>query len=76
MEDSTTVSRDYADQEQSTFRPNANAALIAISALVMLACVCVLLLTSHRSDLWPTVAMIGSLCGFGALLSFFVTRVK
>jgi len=27
--------------------------------------------SNNRADLWPTVAMIGSLCGFGAIMSFF-----
>lgn len=71
----TTSVRDYTDNETSA-RPNANTAYIAITALVVLASVCILLLTSSRPDLWPTVAMIGSLCGFGALMSFFVTRTK
>lgn len=62
--------------EESSTRPNANMAYIAITALVVIACVCVLLLTSNRSDLWPSVAMIGSLCCFGAVMSFFVTRAK
>jgi hypothetical protein len=74
MEMSPSV-REYPDNEIST-RPNANTAYIAITALVMLASGCVLLLTSNRADLWPTVAMIGSLCGFGALMSFFVTRAS
>jgi hypothetical protein len=34
------------------------------------------LLTNNRADLWPTVAMIGSLCGFGAVMSFFVTKPR
>lgn len=65
----------YTEQDSSA-RPNANMAYIAITALVAIACVCVLLLTNNRSDLWPSVAMIGSLCGFGAIMSFFVTRAK
>jgi hypothetical protein len=57
-------------------RPTANTAYIVITALIVFASVCVLLLTKGRPDLWPTVAMIGSLCGFGAIMSFFVTRPK
>lgn len=57
-------------------RPNANSAYIAITALVALSSVCILLLTSNRPDLWPTVAMVGALCCFGAVMSFFVTRSK
>jgi 1,4-dihydroxy-2-naphthoate octaprenyltransferase len=57
-------------------RPNANTAYIVITALVVLASVCILLLTNNRADLWPTVAMIGSLCGFGAIMSFFVNQAK
>jgi 1,4-dihydroxy-2-naphthoate octaprenyltransferase len=65
--------REYPENEAVT-RPNANTAYIAITALVILASICILLLTNNRADLWPTVAMIGSLCGFGAIVSFFVTR--
>jgi 1,4-dihydroxy-2-naphthoate octaprenyltransferase len=65
--------REYPENEAVT-RPNANTAYIAIAALVILASICILLLTSNRADLWPTVAMIGSICGFGAIVSFFVTR--
>ena len=61
---------------EASDRPNANTAYIAITALVVLSSVCILLITNGRSDLWPTVAMIGSLCGFGAMMSFFVTRPK
>jgi 1,4-dihydroxy-2-naphthoate octaprenyltransferase len=67
--------RDYPENEISS-RPNANTAYIAITALVVLASVFILLLTNNRADLWPTVAMIGSLCGFGAIMSFFVTKPK
>jgi 1,4-dihydroxy-2-naphthoate octaprenyltransferase len=64
-------------QENETInRPNANTAYIAITALIVFASVCILLITKNRPDLWPTVAMIGSLCGFGAIMSFFVTRPK
>lgn len=56
--------------------PNANTAYIAITALVAIASVCILLMTSNRPDLWPTVAMVGALCVFGALMSYFVTRGK
>jgi hypothetical protein len=62
--------------EASVNRPNANTAYITITALIVLASVCILLLTNNRTDLWPTVAMVGSLCGFGAIMSFFVTRPK
>jgi len=57
-------------------RPNANTAYIAITALVVLASVCILLLTNNRADLWPTVAMVGALCSFGAIMSFFVTKPR
>jgi 1,4-dihydroxy-2-naphthoate octaprenyltransferase len=67
--------RAYPENEVVS-RPNANTAYIVITALVVLASVCILLLTNNRADLWPTVAMIGSLCGFGAVISFFVTRPK
>ena len=67
--------RAYPENETAN-RPNANTAYIAITALVVLASVCILLLTNNRADLWPTVAMIGSLCGFGAMMSFFVTRPR
>jgi len=59
-----------------TTTPNANTAYIAITALVVIGSVCILLMTGTRPDLWPTVAMIGSICIFGALMSFFVTRTK
>jgi 1,4-dihydroxy-2-naphthoate octaprenyltransferase len=65
--------REYPETE-AVARPNANTAYIAITALVILASICILLLTNSRADLWPTVAMIGSVCGFGAIVSFFVTR--
>jgi len=71
----TSSVNEYSDNEIPA-RPNANTAYIAITALVALSSVCILLLTSSRPDLWPTVAMIGLLCGFGALMSFFVTRSK
>jgi 1,4-dihydroxy-2-naphthoate octaprenyltransferase len=67
--------RAYPENEVVS-RPNANTAYIVITALVVLASVCILLLTNNRADLWPTVAMIGSLCGFGAVISFFVTRPR
>jgi 1,4-dihydroxy-2-naphthoate octaprenyltransferase len=67
--------RAYPENEVAS-RPNANTAYIVITALVVLASVCILLLTNNRADLWPTVAMIGSLCGFGAVISFFVTRPR
>ena len=67
--------RHYPENEAIN-RPNANTAYIAITALVVLASVFILLLTNNRPDLWPTVAMIGSLCGFGAIMSFFVTRPR
>lgn len=67
--------RHYPENETAN-RPNANTAYIAITALVVLASVFILLLTNSRADLWPTVAMIGSLCGFGAIMSFFVTRPR
>ena len=67
--------REYPDKAEAS-RPNANAAFIAIAAMAILASVCILLLTSNRADLWPTVAMIGSLCGFGTVMSFFVTRTR
>jgi 1,4-dihydroxy-2-naphthoate octaprenyltransferase len=66
--------RAYPENEVSP--PNANTAYIVITALVVLASVCILLLTNNRADLWPTVAMIGSLCGFGAIMSFFVTKPR
>ena len=72
---SATSAREYSSQDEVS-RPNAYTAYIAITALVALSSVCILLLTSSRADLWPTVAMIGSLCGFGGLMSFFVTRAK
>lgn len=72
---SATSARDYTSQEEIS-RPNAYTAYIAITALVALSSVCILLLTSGRADLWPTVAMIGTLCGFGALMSFFVMRAN
>lgn len=65
----------YPENETAN-RPNANTAYIAITALVVLASVFILLLTNSRADLWPTVAMIGALCGFGAIMSFFVTRPR
>lgn len=69
--------QEYSDHDTaSSVRPNANTAYIAITALVSLSSVCILLLTNNRPDLWPTVAMIGSLCGFGGLISYFVTRGK
>lgn len=69
--------REYTGSEaDSVARPNANTAYIAITALVSLSSICILLLTNNRPDLWPTVAMIGSLCGFGGLISYFVTRGK
>jgi 1,4-dihydroxy-2-naphthoate octaprenyltransferase len=67
--------REYSENE-TVNRPNANTAYIAITALVVLASVCILLLTNNRADLWPTVAMVGALCGFGAIMSFFVTRPR
>jgi hypothetical protein len=79
VEQSATSLREYPQNETSSWsedRPNANTAYIAITALIVLASVCILLLTNNRPDLWPTVAMIGSLCGFGAIMSFFVTRPK
>lgn len=66
--------QEYTDHDSTTVRPNANTAYIAITALVSLSSVCIILLTNNRPDLWPTVAMIGSLCGFGGLISYFVTR--
>jgi hypothetical protein len=75
VENSASSVREYQDTE-AVSRPNANTAYIAITALIVLASVCILLLTNNRADLWPTVAMIGSLCGFGAIMSFFVTRPK
>jgi hypothetical protein len=82
VEQSAPAIREYP-QNQAASRPevnanppNANTAYIAITALIVLASVCILLLTNNRPDLWPTVAMIGSLCGFGAIMSFFVTRPK
>jgi 1,4-dihydroxy-2-naphthoate octaprenyltransferase len=75
VEQSAPSIRDIPENE-TVNRPNANTAYIAITALVVIASVCILLLTSNRADLWPTVAMIGSLCGFGAIMSFFVTRPK
>jgi 1,4-dihydroxy-2-naphthoate octaprenyltransferase len=75
VEQSAPSIRDFPESETAN-RPNANTAYIAIAALVVLASVCILLLTNNRADLWPTVAMIGSLCGFGAIMSFFVTRPK
>jgi len=69
--------QEYTETDQpASVRPNANTAYIAITALVSLSSVCILLLTSNRPDLWPTVAMIGALCGFGGLISYFVTRGK
>jgi hypothetical protein len=67
--------RAYPENEVVS-RPTANTAYIVITSLVVLASVCILLLTNNRADLWPTVAMIGSLCGFGAVMSFFVTRPR
>lgn len=75
MEQTVSPVRAYQDNETSN-RPNANTAYIAITALIVFASVCILLITKNRPDLWPTVAMIGSLCGFGAIMSFFVTRPK
>lgn len=75
MSPASTRTHDYSDADAPT-RPNANTAYIAITALVVVASVCALLLTSNRADLWPTVAMIGSLCGFGAVMSFFVMKGK
>jgi 1,4-dihydroxy-2-naphthoate octaprenyltransferase len=75
VEQSAPSIRDFPENE-TVNRPNANTAYIAITALVVLASVCILLLTNSRADLWPTVAMIGSLCGFGAIMSFFVTRPR
>jgi 1,4-dihydroxy-2-naphthoate octaprenyltransferase len=75
VEQSVSPAREYQDKEAFD-RPNANTAYIAITTLIVLASVCILLLTNNRADLWPTVAMIGSLCGFGAIMSFFVTRPK
>jgi hypothetical protein len=82
VEQSATSLREYPQNETpsrsepAVNRPNANTAYIAITALIVLASVCILLLTNNRPDLWPTVAMIGSLCGFGAIMSFFVTRPR
>jgi 1,4-dihydroxy-2-naphthoate octaprenyltransferase len=75
VEQSAPSIRHFPESEAAN-RPNANTAYIAITALVVIASVCILLLTNNRADLWPTVAMIGSLCGFGAIMSFFVTRPK
>ncbi|HEY5769127.1 MAG TPA: hypothetical protein VIS71_04705 [Terrimicrobium sp.] len=75
VEQSAPSIRHFPESETAN-RPNANTAYIAITALVVIASVCILLLTNNRADLWPTVAMIGSLCGFGAIMSFFVTRPK
>jgi 1,4-dihydroxy-2-naphthoate octaprenyltransferase len=75
VEGSVPSIREYQDKEAAD-RPNANTAYIAITTLIVLASVCILLLTNNRADLWPTVAMIGSLCGFGAIMSFFVTRPR
>ena len=75
VEQSASPVRAYQDNE-AVNRPNANTAYIAITALIVFASVCILLITKSRPDLWPTVAMIGSLCGFGAIMSFFVTRPK
>ena len=75
VEQSAPSIRDFPENEIVN-RPNANTAYIAIAALVVIASVCILVLTNSRADLWPTVAMIGSLCGFGAIMSFFVTRPK
>jgi 1,4-dihydroxy-2-naphthoate octaprenyltransferase len=75
VEQSAPSIRDFPENEIVN-RPNANTAYIAITALIVIASVCILLLTNNRADLWPTVAMIGSLCGFGAIMSFFVTRPK